>query len=84
MNFLKSVCTTLVVAAATYLIAVNAFHPWQGLQITPRSDFELTVSLLLAAAAASVCLWRLLRGSSPGAELTRLWNATDDLDGSGR
>ena len=82
MKLLGGTVVTIVVAIAAYLLAVNAFHPWQGLRLVASSDLESGVALVVAAVAAGVCGWRLIKGVGPAAELRRFGDAvgrSDDL-----
>jgi len=80
MKLVNGIGVTLVIATGTYLIGVNILHPWQGLRFTASSDLELGIAVFLALVATAACLWRLLRGSSSGAELRRFGDALGDPD----
>ncbi len=83
MKLLSGIAATIIVPATTYLIGVNAFHPWQGLRLVASSELEFGAALILAAVAAVVCGWRLIKGVDSGSELRRFIDAIGDSNDLG-
>ena len=75
MKLVKAVGVTLAVVTVAHLTGVNALHPWQGIRFTPASDLDLGIAPGLVVASTCVCIWRLIKGAKPGAELRRVMGA---------
>ena len=65
----------MLAALGAYLACLYAIAPWQGLRFKPASDVEFSGAGSPAMAAAIVCCWRILLGSTAHEELLRLGDA---------